>query len=183
MQSLLLHYCRPSKLTGCLSLLSVPEEKIMIKSNPERERFIWRMCLNHSLPSREAKAGGSHADYEPRGRNWSRNRGGILLPALLPMAGAVWVLRPPRTSRPGVAPPTVWCTIPHQSFIKKMHLLSYLRPVWWKHFLNWVSLFPDNCSLCQAEKTKTKMKTTNPKEQQQQNKSVHILSYKLLYSP
>jgi hypothetical protein len=41
----------------------------------------------------------------------------VLLTALLLMAG---LLIEPRTTNPGIAPPTVGCDLPHQSLIKKM---------------------------------------------------------------
>lgn len=64
MQSELFYYSRASKLIYYLSLLSVPGKKIMIKSNPGRKGLFGLHCLNHGLPLREVKTGGSHADYE-----------------------------------------------------------------------------------------------------------------------
>lgn len=37
--------------------------------------------------------------------------------------------------------------ISHQSSFKKIHN----RPILWRHFLSWVSLFPDNSSLCHTD--------------------------------
>jgi hypothetical protein len=58
--------------------------------------------------------------------------GGLLLTGLLSMACLVCFLLEPRTTSPGVAPPTVSWTIPHQSLIKKMPY----RGILWRHFLN-----------------------------------------------
>lgn len=44
-------------------------------------------------------------------------------------------------------------SLPHQSIFKMCHTLGD-RPIWWKQFFNWGSLFPGNSSLCQVEKKK-----------------------------
>jgi hypothetical protein len=44
----------------------------------------------------------------------------VLLTGLLPMACSGCVFTEPRTTSPGVAPPTMGSALPHQSLIKKM---------------------------------------------------------------
>jgi hypothetical protein len=50
---------------------------------------------------------GTHTGYEPRGRSWCRGHGGMLLTGLLPLACSACFLIEPRTTSPGMAPPTV----------------------------------------------------------------------------
>jgi hypothetical protein len=57
---------------------------------------------------------------EPGGRSWCRGHGGVLFTGLLPMACSTCFLRESRTTWPGVAPPTMHWTLPHQSLVKKM---------------------------------------------------------------
>ena len=43
-------------------------------------------------------------------------------------------------------------------------------PILWRLFLNWGSFFPENSSLCQADKTKTETETNKNKQTNQTNK-------------
>ena len=56
-------------------------------------------------------------EQDPGGRSWCRGHGGVLLIGLLPMACSACFVIEPRTTSPGMAPPTVvWVSaINHQS--------------------------------------------------------------------
>lgn len=61
-----------------------------------------------------------------------------------------------RATCPWVALTRVGFTLPQKSLIKKMsHRFAY-RPLWWRHFLNWASLLPNDPGLCQVNKNTNK---------------------------
>lgn len=103
----------------------------------EKERVI----SPHLKPiTKEVKAG-----QEPGGsnRSWSSRRTLV--------AGSVCFYIAPRTVSLGVAPPTVSCTLPHQSSVKKiLHRLTH-RPIWRGHFFQRRFPFPNNSSSCWAD--------------------------------
>ena len=106
-----------------------------------RKGFIWLIPLDHSLSMEEVRAE-TQAGLEPGGRSWCSGHGEELLTDLLPMACSACFLIEPRTTSPGMAPPTRGWTCLHQSITKKMPYSWIL----WRHFLNWGSL-SDNSSL------------------------------------
>lgn len=56
-----------------------------------------------------------------------------------------------RTSNPEMGPPILSWALPHQrSTMKRPHGL-YHTTIWWRHFLDWRSLFPNDLSLCQVD--------------------------------
>jgi hypothetical protein len=57
----------------------------------------------------------------------------------------------PRTTSPGMAPPTMGWALTHISIIKKMpYRLAYSLIVW-RHFLNWGSLLSNDFSVHQVD--------------------------------
>lgn len=64
-------------------------------------------------------------------------------------------LKPFRTLCPGMVPPAIGWTLPHQLLIKKMHHKFAYRPVCWGHFLSWGFLFSSNSSLCRVDRKLT----------------------------
>lgn len=82
---------------------------------------------------------GRNSKQEPRSRSWRRGH----------WRSAAYCLAPP--DLPGLLSystlhhqPRGDTAFPHQSSIKKIPH----KPILWRHFLNWVLLFPDNSSLC-----------------------------------
>lgn len=83
-----------------------------------------------------------------------------------PVEGAAYWLPPlacwacfhvePRTTISGVAPPTMYQALPHQSLIKEMPYSWTL----WRHFLNGVSSFQIS-SLCQVNRHETHQRTSD----------------------
>jgi hypothetical protein len=86
-----------------------------------------------------------------QGRNWGRDHGRMLHTGLLSLACSLCFLIHPRTTCPGLIPPTVAWALPHQSLILKMSHRLACRPNWLQHFLNWGSLFPSDSSLHQVD--------------------------------
>ena len=78
-------------------------------------------------------------------RSWCRGHGEMFLTGLLPLAYSACSLIEPKTTSPGMVPPTrgpfLW------SLIKKMPY-SWIS---WRHFPNWSSFLCDNSSLCQVD--------------------------------
>ena len=95
-----------------------------------------------SIHPKEVRAG-TQTGQEPGGRSWCRSLEGMLLTGLLTMVCSACSLIEPRTTSWSMAPPTVTCPNPHQPLIKKM---PYSQ-VWWRHFLNWDSLFSSSCQV------------------------------------
>lgn len=103
----------------------------------------------HSSLSFMRRTPSRNSGQKTGGRNRSHGYG-LLTAWLFPACS------PCRAIYPEMATPTVGRAFPYQSLIEKMpHGLVY-RPVWWRQFLMWGSLFPDGSSLCQLDKTKTK---------------------------
>jgi hypothetical protein len=75
-------------------------------------------------------------EQELEGRRWCRGHGGILLNGLFLMACSACFLIEPRTTCPGMAPPTMGWALPHQSLIKKMPYRLAHSPLL-RHFLTW----------------------------------------------
>jgi hypothetical protein len=69
----------------------------------------------------------------------------VLLTGLLLTVCSACFLIKPRTTSPGMAPPTIGWALPHQSPIKKIPYSWVL----WGHFLNRGPLLSDSSSLCQ----------------------------------
>ena len=113
----------------------------MTKSQLGREELIWL-----TLSMKEASTG-TQRRQEPGGRSWCRSHGGLLLPGLLSMACSACLLIEPRTTSPGMAPPTMGWALPHWSLIEE---IPY-NWISWRHFLNWGSLFYDDSSLCEVD--------------------------------
>lgn len=91
---------------------------------------LFEMTVYHwRISAQELKAGSG-------GRNWSGNHGGMLLAGLLCMTCSAFVLSQPKPIWPGVLSPT---PIRHQENSSQRHH----RPISWKRFLDWASLFPD----------------------------------------
>jgi hypothetical protein len=84
---------------------------------------------------------GTQAGQGPGGRSWCGGHGRVLLTVLLLMACSAYFHIDPRTTSPGMAPPTMHWALPHQSLIKKNASRLAYSPIWWRHFLNW-SKFP-----------------------------------------
>ena len=72
---------------------------------------------------------------------------GCCLLACFPMACSVCFLIEPRTTRPGMASPTMGWSLPHWSLIEKMPCSWIL----WRHFLNWGSFLSDESSLFRVD--------------------------------
>lgn len=82
----------------------------------------WRQkgLLYVSQPITEGSQGW-YSTLEHGGRDGSRGHGGMLLTGLFSVTCSVLLLIRPRTTCPGVEPPTVNWTLLHQSLIKKIH--------------------------------------------------------------
>jgi hypothetical protein len=74
----------------------------------------------------------------PGGRSWCRGHRGMLLTGLLPTAGSACFLIEPRTTSPGMAPPSMGWAFLHWSLIEKMPY-SWIS---WRHFLKGGYFFP-----------------------------------------
>jgi len=72
---------------------------------------------------------------EPGGGSWCRGHGGALLTDLLPMACSACFLIQPRTTSPGMAPPTMGGALSYQSLIKKVpYRFAYKSLSFRRHF-------------------------------------------------
>ena len=94
---------------------------------------------------------GLRTDQEPGGRSWFRGQERVLLSGLLLMAWSPCFLIQPRTSSPGVAPPTMGWALLHQSPTEKMTYWFAYSPVLGKSFLSWSSFPSDDSSVCQVD--------------------------------
>ena len=85
--------------------------------------------------NKESQDRSSSRVEKPRGRNWCRGHGGVLLTGLLLMTCSACFLTEPRTISPGTDPPL-------QSPIKKITLEACPQPDLMKAFLNcsWMTL-------------------------------------------
>jgi hypothetical protein len=68
------------------------------------------------------------------------------------MAGSAWFPIEPRTTYPGIAPPTMDKALPYPSLIKKMSYRLAYSSILQRHFLNWSSLLSDDFSWCQVDR-------------------------------
>lgn len=64
------------------------------------------------------------------------------------------LVQPRTTCLPRVDPPTVIWTHPYQQFINKIPWRHVYRPICWRHFHNWDSLFPGDSSSSQGHEAK-----------------------------
>jgi hypothetical protein len=71
----------------------------------------------------------------------------VLLTGLLPLACSACCLIEPKTTSPGMAPPTLGWALPPWSLIEEMPY-SWIS---WRHFLKGGSCLCDNSSLCQVD--------------------------------
>jgi hypothetical protein len=83
---------------------------------------------------------------KPIQRPWRR-----MLTGLLPIAWSACFLIEPRTTSPGMAPPTMGWALPHQSVIKKMPSSLAYNPILWRHFLIWGFLLSVDPRLYQVD--------------------------------
>jgi hypothetical protein len=61
--------------------------------------------------------------------------------------GSDWFLMTPRTMSLRLL-----LVVPNQLPIKKIHNTLSSKPIWWRHSLNWESLFQREFSLCRTDK-------------------------------
>lgn len=54
--------------------------------------------------------------------------------------------------RPALATTARSCSQPHAFHAKRIPHRPIYRPIWWRHFLSWSSLFPDDPSLSQVNR-------------------------------
>lgn len=99
---------------------------------------------------------GRNSGQEPESRNWNRDHRILLLLALLFMACSVCFLCTAVDHLPGVgtANSGLGCLtliINQENVLQGCH-----RPVLWRHFLSWESLFPHDSSLCLIDRKKRK---------------------------
>ena len=94
--------------------------------------------LSHSLLG-EAQVR-TQIEQEPAGRSWCRGHGRVLLTGLIPMACSACFLIEPRTTSPGMTPPTMGWALSHWSLIKKMPCRLTCSWTLWRHFLLRVGL-------------------------------------------
>ena len=110
-----------------------------------REGFIWLTRTHHCSPSLDVRAG------TQTGRNLEAGADADFKEECCLLACSSWFAPiEPRTINLGMAPPTVGFTFHHASIIKKMFYRLANSPVLWRCFLNWVSLFSSDSSLCQV---------------------------------
>ena len=123
--------------------------------------WLWWNTLNESkglvvLPvpynssSWKAVRAGIHVGQEPESKNWYRGREGVLLSGLFNVANSACFLWDPRTTVPGMAPPTTDWDLSHQLLITKMFYRFAWSLITCKPFLNWSSLLSGDFSLCQV---------------------------------
>ena len=113
----------------------------MTKSKLGREGFIWLTLLYHCSSLKGCQ------DKKP-GRSKCRGCGGVVLTGLFFMACSACFLIEPRTTRPGVAPPTMaWNLLP-QSPIKKMPYRLAYSWILRRHFLDWGFLLSSDSLAC-----------------------------------
>ena len=80
-------------------------------------------------------------------RSWCRGHGRMLLTGLFPQPCSACFLIEPKTTSPGMAPPTMGWALPIWSLVEKMPYSWIL----WRHFPNWGFFLCDNSSLCQVQ--------------------------------
>lgn len=61
----------------------------------------------------------------------------------------------PKATCPGMALPSIACSPTSNINQENVTLRLTCPPVWWRQFLYWYSLFPDDLSLCQVDKNLT----------------------------
>jgi hypothetical protein len=102
--------------------------------------FILQVVVHHLRGKKE------QARKEPRCRDWCR---GMLLTWL---AGFLWLAQPVFLQNPGYQQPRDGTTQSELYFpTSVINLENSLSSVWWGHFLNWGSLFPDDSILYQVD--------------------------------
>jgi hypothetical protein len=93
------------------------------------------MLPQHGSSSKEVRTG-TQAVYEPGGKSWSRSHTRVLLIGLLLMACLVFFLIEPKATSPGMAPPMMDWSLPHQSLIKKIPTgLPIFSTLTWKNYV------------------------------------------------
>ena len=110
------------------------------KSNSGKKGYLACILSYHCSSSKELGAGTWRQELMQR--PWR-----VLLTALLHMTWLSCFLTEPRTSSPGMAPPTIDQAVPHQSL---MFYRLACSGVLWRHFLSWGSLLSDDSSLFQV---------------------------------
>lgn len=99
----------------CPNLLSITVINIMTKKQLGEEKvdLAYMSQSGHEEGGLAYTSQSVHGGGKP-GRSWSRDRRGTLLPGLFFIAHSTCLFFiQPRTTNPGVAPPTVGCTRPH----------------------------------------------------------------------
>ena len=137
----------------------------MLWFNTITQGNVWRkrVCLLLLPLLREVRTR-AHLGRKPGGSSWGREHRGVLFTGLLSrgslscgsLSHGPLSLLSYRTSS-GAAPPTMACTLPHQSLIKKMPYKLTYSPSLRRHFFffNWGSLFLSDSSLCQVDRKLT----------------------------
>jgi len=147
----------------------ISAQNIMTKKQVGEERVY---SFPHCCSSPKEVRAGTHSGQELGSRSWCRGHGGMLLTGLLPLACSAYFLIEPRTTSPGMAPPTMGWTLPHWSLIKKMPY-SWIS---WRHFLNWGSFLCDNSRLCQVDTQNQPVQVSRRGDGTISSQHVHILS-------
>jgi hypothetical protein len=134
------------KVLSFLDRVSIPAQTSWPRSKLGKKGFI-QLTLPHWCSSPKEVRTGTHTGQELGGRSWGRGHGGMLLTGLLPLACSICFLIEPKTTRAGMAPPTMAWALPTWSLIEKMSY-SWIS---WRHFLKGGSFLCDNSSLHQLD--------------------------------
>jgi hypothetical protein len=126
---------------------------------------------------------GTDAAQGPGHRSRCRGHGRVLLTGLLLVVCSAcflnyWAISPadtpppvcfliePRTTNPGMAPPTLGWVLPYQSIVKELPYRPSYSLIWWKCFLHWGPLLSGNSRLCQVDIKLTRKNLEKKKNQE-----------------
>ena len=133
----------------------------MSNKQVEKERvYLAYTSALWSIILKEAKTG-TQTGQELGARSWYRGKeDGGLIDLLITTCLACFLIEP-RTASPGIAPPTMGWTLPHQSLRRISHSTA-CSWIYKRHFLHWNSFLSDEFSLCQVEQKLSSTKLNIP---------------------
>lgn len=149
--------CERHQLVAFSTPISSPERNIILimvavavmkhhNLNNWKEEKVYLAYIFHTIVRHWRKSGQELEEAELVQRPW---RGDAYWIALY---GYLGLLVGPRTTSPGMDPPSVNWALLHQWLMNRMPYRLAHNLIWWRHFLNWSSLLPDDYRLGQVDK-------------------------------
>ena len=122
--------------------------------NHHDQKYLWRKGFLSVYTSRQ-----QYITEESQGRNLEAGADAEAMEEHCLLACSSWLAQPVFLYHPGPPfegwhhPPWLGSPPPMSIINQENAPQACLKPIGWEHFLNWVSLFSNDCCLCQLDKT------------------------------